>query len=281
MSLPADSHVHTEWSWDAALGDMVRTCSRAVDIGLPAVAFTEHVDHTVWTLDRSHVDPDAHLLAFTSADGLVSPGLFDAAGYLDAVTACRERFPALRILTGVELGEPHLHAEAVRQVLSAGTFDRVLGSLHCLADGDGWTEPGELFGWRVASDIIRTYLLDLADMVAADDTFEVLAHIDYPVRSWPAPTEGRFPPEDFEAEFRHALEATAAAGKVLEINTVLPLHPTLVHWWHEAGGDAVSFGSDAHAPGALARRFQEASHLAEACGFRPGRNPHDLWGRIN
>jgi histidinol-phosphatase (PHP family) len=37
--LPADSHVHTEWSWDAPDGSMERTCARAVEIGLPAIAF--------------------------------------------------------------------------------------------------------------------------------------------------------------------------------------------------------------------------------------------------
>ena len=281
MSLPADSHVHTEWSWDAAFGDMVTSCARAVQIGLPAVAFTEHVDHTVWALDPSQANPDAHLLSFTSADGLVRPTHFDAAGYLDAVALCRQRFPGLRILTGVELGEPHLHAEAIGRVLAAGEFDRVLGSLHCLPDRGGWTEPGQLFGRRASSDIIRTYLHDLADMVSAESTVAVLAHIYCPVRSWPEETEGPFEPADFEAEFRHALESTAAAGKVLEINTVLPLHPAILRWWHEVGGDAVSFGSDAHAPEALARGFREASHLADACGFRPGRDPHDFWGRIS
>ena len=65
----------------------------------------------------------------------------------------------------------------------------------------------------------------------------------------------------------------AEAGKALEINTVLPLHPTVVRWWHEVGGDAVSFGSDAHEPASLARRFREASDLAEACGFRAGSRP--------
>jgi histidinol-phosphatase (PHP family) len=280
MTLPADSHVHTEWSWDAARGSMERTCRRAVEIGLPAVAFTEHVDHTVWTLDRSHVDDGAHLLTFTSPHGVVTPGPFDAAGYLEALAACRDRHPGLRILSGLELGEPHLHREAVEQVLAAGSFDRVLGSLHCLPDGDDWTEPGELFGRRPAADIVRTYLRDVAAMVAADDTFEVLAHVDYPVRSWDEAAHGPFDPSDVESEFRDALEATAAAGKALEINTVLPLHPTVVRWWHEAGGGAVSFGSDAHEPAELGRRFAEAAGLAEACGFRPGRDPHDLWPRV-
>lgn len=280
MSLPADSHVHTEWSWDAARGSMDRTCARALELGLPAVAFTEHVDHTVWSLDRSHVEAGAHLLSFTSSEGLVTPPPFDAAGYLEAVADCRERYPALRILSGLELGEPHLHAAAVARVLAAGTFDRVLGSLHCLSDGDGWTEPGELFGRRPAAEIVRTYLRDVATMVAADDTFEVLAHIDYPVRSWDEATDGPFEPADFEVEFRHVLATVADAGKALEINTVLPLHPTVVRWWHEAGGDAVTFGSDAHEPAELARRFREASDLAEACGFRAGADLHALWRRV-
>ena len=131
MTLPPDSHVHSEWSWDAAHGSMDRTCARAVELGLPGVAFTEHVDHTVWSLDRSHVDDDAHLLTFTSSDGLVTPGEFDDSGYLAAIAECRDRYAGLRILSGLELGEPHLHADSVARVLATGAFDRVLGSLYC------------------------------------------------------------------------------------------------------------------------------------------------------
>ena len=43
-----DRHVHTEWSWDAALGEMTATCAGAVELGLPAVAFTEHADFNAW-----------------------------------------------------------------------------------------------------------------------------------------------------------------------------------------------------------------------------------------
>lgn len=45
--LPSDNHVHTRWSWDTAdTSTMEATCRRAVELGLPAVAFTEHVDFT-------------------------------------------------------------------------------------------------------------------------------------------------------------------------------------------------------------------------------------------
>jgi len=44
---------------------------------------------------------------------------------------------------------------------------------------------------------------------------------------------------------------------------------------------AVTFGSDAHDPAAVARRFPDAAHMAEAHGFRPGRDAHDFWARID
>jgi len=48
MTLPADSHVHSEWSWDAPAASMERSCMQAIELGLPAIAFTEHLDHTAW-----------------------------------------------------------------------------------------------------------------------------------------------------------------------------------------------------------------------------------------
>lgn len=273
--------MHTQWSWDASSGSMEQSCARAVELGLPAIAFTEHVDHTVWTVDRDVIAGNEHLLSFTSPDGRVTPGAFDACGYLEEVARCRGLFPDLRILSGLELGEPHLHQAAVAQVLAAGPYDRVLGSLHCLPDADGFTEPGELFGRRAAAEVVREYLKDVARMVSTDETFSVLAHADYPVRSWPEGEAGPFDPKDYEAEFRHTLGATAAAGKALEINTVVPLHATILRWWHDVGGDAVTFGSDAHDPSAVARRFREAAHMAEAHGFRAGRDPHGLWTRVD
>ena len=69
------------------------------------------------------------------------------------------------------------------------------------------------------------------------------------------------------------------AGKALEINTIVPLHATILRWWHDVGGGAVTFGSDAHEPKAIARGFRDAARLAEAHGFRPGADPHGPWAR--
>src|SRR5712691_11363979 len=88
---------------------MERSCERALEIGLPAIAFTEHAD---WAL----VHKGQHAV--------------DIAGYLDAVDRCRARFPNLRILTGVELGEPHWAPKETAEILAAGPLDRMHGSIH-------------------------------------------------------------------------------------------------------------------------------------------------------
>lgn len=278
--LPADSHVHSEWSWDAPLGSMERTCEKAVELGLPAIAFTEHVDHTVWMINLDVLHPDDHLATVCSPAGELTPPQFDAAGYLEAIDRCRERFPELRILSGMELGEPHWHAEEIAKLLSIGPFDRLIGSLHCLPIGDRFTEPPGQFARRPAAEVMRDYLAEIPRLIAQSEVFTVLAHIDYPIRYWPTEQAGPFDVLDFEEEFRHALRVTAESGRALEINTRLPLHSTILRWWREEGGQAVTFGSDAHMPSALAHGFKDAAHMAEAHGFRPG-DLLGIWGRVD
>jgi histidinol-phosphatase (PHP family) len=276
--LPADSHVHSEWSWDALYGSMERTCARAQSIGLPAVAFTEHADNTTWVSLAGDLDEHDHLKAFLGPQGLFSPPALDVDGYLECLQRCRDTFPGLRILSGVELGEPHWHSDAAARLLHAGQFDRVLGSLHCLPAGAQFSEMGNLYAHRPAPDVMREYLAELPRLIEGSEAFTVLAHIDYAVRYWPA-AAGPFDPSVFEADFRNALSVLASSGRALEVNTQVPLHPTIVSWWRDEGGTAITFASDAHDPTTLARGFTDAAAMVEARGFRPGRHPHDFWTR--
>ena len=271
--LPLDGHVHSEWSWDAVGGDMEATCARAVELGLPAVAFTEHVDHTRWLVAEGDLDPRAR---GERAPGTFVAGPLDVEGYLAAVERCRDRFPGLTVLSGVELGEPHWHADAVGRVLARGGFERVLGSLHSLPVDDAAAEPPELFRRRDAVAVYRDYLLEVAAMVQSAAVFEVLAHVDYPVRLWPA-SAGPFEVAVVEEELRHALHALAASDRVLEVNTKGPVLGEVVRWWREEGGRVVTFGSDAHEPSVLARGLGEAVDMVESFGFRAGRHPYDRW----
>ncbi|SFW82801.1 PHP domain-containing protein [Amycolatopsis australiensis] len=278
MRLPPDGHVHTEWSWDTMTGSMIGSCERALALGLPSVAFTEHADLTPWLIPEPvrPLLPD-HFTVRLRPDGVLEPPDLDVSGYLACVAECRDRFPDLLILSGVELSEPHWHRVRADALLAAHDFDRVLGSVHSLPDGEHHQEL-TVVADRPPGDLLRAYLAEVLDLVESSAGFAVLAHIDYALRSWPAAAPP-FAAADFADEFRTVLRALAASGRALEVNTKVPLPGEVVRWWFEAGGDAVAFGSDAHEPALVGHGFAEAAALVEACGFRPGRTPHDFWRR--
>lgn len=108
VMLPCDSHVHSEWSWDtggpasAAAGRMEQCCVRADKLGLQALAFTEHLDFTSWTVEPDDFLEDARRLI--GSDNVIRPPVLDVEGYRSHIDRLRHRFPNLRILTGAELG---------------------------------------------------------------------------------------------------------------------------------------------------------------------------------
>lgn len=280
VMLTADSHVHSEWSWDTggpdsdAAGRMADTCERAVRIGLSALIFTEHLDFDAWRAESVDFPVSNHRY-ITEAGYLIPPRL-DVDGYFEAVEHCRRQYPELAILTGVEFGQPHLFERQARQMVDLKRFDRVNGSLHTLPLGGDRAEPVTLYRlWR-PGDVVSAYLEEVPRMVAGSDAFEVFTHLDYAARHWPAEDVGPFDPRRFEEGFRAAMRAIAGSGRALEMNTRW-LWPWMPQWWKEEGGRAVSFGSDAHIPSALADGFPEAQQMLECVGFHPGARADHLW----
>lgn len=272
--LPADNHVHSRWSWDTAeTSTMEQECRWAIRRGIPAVAFTEHVDFTDWTPgDRS-----------ASLEVGDRPGAapLDVAGYSADIARCRDMFPQLRILSGIEAGEPHYFPASVATLLDAGRFERVLGSLHAipLQGKLEWVDE-HLFRRLDPHDLMDRYFTDMVTLAGDCDVFSVLAHCDYPRRYWPQERAGSFRETDFEEHYRTVFRALAASERALEINTRSPLASVeLIRWWWEEGGDAVSYGSDAHRPERMGDRFELAVDIVENAGFRPGRDRYDFWRR--
>jgi histidinol-phosphatase (PHP family) len=242
---------------------MERSCERAIEVGLPAIAFTEHAD---WAL----IHQGQHAV--------------DIAGYLAAVERCRAKFKDLRILTGVELGEPHWFPRETAEILAAAPLDQVHGSIHCIRLNGELVDASQ-FRTREGIDLpgaVREYFRETLAMVESGQPFETLAHLDYPKRYWP---EGAPPyrEEDYEEEIRAVLNAAVRTGRVLEVNTTrgVMLCPdlTVVRWWRDLGGQAVSYGSDAHQPDKVAEGFELATQMVQAAGFKPARDPMALWRR--
>jgi histidinol-phosphatase (PHP family) len=248
---------------------MDASCERALKLGLTAIAFTDHADFTDYVRARG--------------------GVLDIRGYHECLERCRTRHRGLRILSGVELGEPHRFPAEAAAILGAGPLDRVLGSVHC-APVDGRLQDAGNPDFRLRAEaapkFMRDYLAETLALVQSSQPFQVLAHLDYPKRYWPhAALE--FRETDYEEELRAVLVAAAKRGAVLEVNTTRGADPrrglcpgaVVVGWWRDAGGAAISFGSDAHDPLKVAAGFQHAAQVVEACGFRPARDVADYWRR--
>ena len=133
------------------------------------------------------------------------------------------------------------------------------------------------FSTYPAEEVVRRYLAEVLCLVQSSNVFTVLGHLDYPLRAWPAPA-GPVDLHAFEEEFRAVLTALAASGRALEVNTRLPASPMLLRWWRDCGGQALSFGSDAHDPVQVACDFAAAAVVAGAAGFRAS-SGEDFWIR--
>jgi len=252
---------------------MSRSCEQALGIGLPAIAFTEHLEFT------EGGDGDAIAGVATDARWWNRIKPLDLTGYLAALEDCRQRYPGLRILSGVEAGESHLFAASAAAALRGQPLDRVLGSLHAVPYQGKLVAADALFGSMPDDEVMRYYFAELLRLIESSGLFEVLAHLDFPRRFWPKGAH-LFREEAFEEEYRTVLRALARGGRVLEINTKSPLASVdLVRWWHAEGGTAVSFGSDAHLPQRVGDRFKLAVDVVEAAGFRAGHDPYDFWRR--
>jgi histidinol-phosphatase (PHP family) len=52
---------------------MERTCAQAAELGLPAVAFTDHMDFTVWKIAANDLEGFEHLKAYITPDWALHP----------------------------------------------------------------------------------------------------------------------------------------------------------------------------------------------------------------
>jgi histidinol-phosphatase (PHP family) len=108
--------------------------------------------------------------------------LLDAQGYLRSIEECREEFPRLDVVTGVEVGEPHWHQAEVTQLVRTRRFERVLGSLHCLRSGTLVSEMPNTFRQHLAADVVRPHAVVATMKSAAGLSEEVEDALPQPCR---------------------------------------------------------------------------------------------------
>ena len=193
----------------------------------------------------------------------------DVAAYLrelhHAAADIDARKPRIRV--GLEVDFFPTQVEVIRQALREISLDYVIGSVHFVDEFviDGSPEPWTRLTAEQREQVHREYWSHVEAM-AGSGLYDIAAHLDLPKKF------GFFARSDLQREIGAALDAIAAAGMVVELNTA---------GWHKPCADAypslailrecrrrdirVTLSADAHEPDHLLRDFDRGlARLAEA-----------------
>ncbi len=147
-------------------------------------------------------------------------------------------------------------------------WDYLIGSVHYLGDWD-FDNPKWLGRWTTEDvDQVWEHYWKTYARMADSGLFDILAHPDL-VKKF-----GRVPGGDLDRFYEPAIDAIAASGSAIELNTA---------GWHKpcaeaypaprflelarAAGIPLVISSDAHHPDEVARDFPRARDLAKAAGY--------------
>ncbi len=248
----ADLHMHCEASEDSET-PISELCAAAIDKGLAMIAVTDHVELVDYIKDGYDV---AARESWSLMEHTVVPR-------------------AVRLLRGIELGEPCFDEALANELLAAHPYDFVLASQHRLSDElpdyyfidySDWTDE------MIVREMER-YFKELLRVVRWNG-FDSLAHLTYPFRYLPQKwRSGDYTP--WSGVIDEVLGTLAANGKALEINTsgirkgqgmTSPDLP-LITRFRELGGERITIGSDAHRAHEVGADLHVAAELAKEAGF--------------
>ncbi|MDY3618286.1 histidinol-phosphatase HisJ family protein [Agathobaculum sp.] len=246
-----DLHMHTGYSTDAepeqSVEQKVRAC---IARGIGIMAITDHLDF----LHRR--DPSDNR---------------DVEACLRDIRAAKQVFAdEIELLVGIEIGQVHADPRA-DAFLKSHSFDMVIGSLHVMPnDLDIYFHDFE----HLDCDAFMQDYFDELLKIVRHGGFDVLAHIDYPLRVM---RHGDYVPsfDQYMDRVSAVLRECISRGYALELNAagmagwqkkVGPPENILIEY-KRLGGERISIGSDSHSLDTVGRGIEECAALAKSAGF--------------
>jgi histidinol-phosphatase (PHP family) len=250
MSLPADYHMHTPLCRHAT-GEPTALAASAVRLGLREIGFSDHNpmkrdDFDDWRMFESNLDQ-----------------------YVEKVKQARRDHPQLTIKLALEVDFIPGHEDWIRDLAARHPWDYLIGAVHYVSDGWALDNPQKLSEWkhRDAFEVWSAYFERLT-LAASSGLFEIIAHPDLCKKFC------FYPEGDWGPRFLPFLEAARQTDTAIELNTAglrkdcREIYPSAAILRLAAQiGVAITFGSDAHAPGEVGLNFLEAVSLAREVGY--------------
>ncbi len=250
-----DLHIHSLASCDsrASIFDM---CKSAIQFGVKAVAFTEHVE-------------------LNPSDACY--GKFDYSKTKKLWKQAQSKYKdKLTILFGAEVTYWSHLEEQIRKYLKTYPFDVIIGSIHDAPPINFW-DPLNADFVRNNPDqayiALKNYFTETKKL-AASGLFDIVGHLGVYERRIPDAWPDIFTYGDLEHYLTEALEAIAKNSR-LEINASVIHKPG--HWaapraevlniYRQMGGLPPTFGSDAHRPSQVGANWDLAREVLHQAGY--------------
>ena len=257
MKLICDMHTHSDNFFDAK-NSVDEMCQAAVAAGLYALAVTDHCEAP---FIRFGADCE-----FGCFDEQIPKSFADA-------TAAREKYAGrLKVLRGMELGEPTHDPAATEHALGYGDFDFILASVHNMKNMQDFYYMNYT---GVDIDRLLAQYFDELCETAAFAHFDSLAHLTYPLRYIVAGT-GKMPDltrhrDAIDTIFKILIKNQKAleinvSGLFKELKSTLP-DASLVRRFKELGGQYITIGTDAHSADMVGKGIEQGMAVAKAAGF--------------
>ena len=250
MPLPADYHMHTPLCRHAT-GEPTDYAAHALKLGFTEIGFTDHSPMREDTFD----------------DWRMRDSQLDE--YVAKVHQARRDHPQLTIRLALEVDFLPDRMEWIRELAARHPWDYFIGSVHYVSGGWDIDSPFKRELWdRCDVDAVWAEYFDRLTQAAGSGLFEIIGHADLPKKFRHMPTRDITP---LVAKFLDACKSTDTA---IELNTAglrkdcREIYPSRsILELARAKDVAITFGSDAHAPGEVGMDFNAAIQLAKEVGF--------------
>ena len=254
-----DYHVHSNFSVDACeAANMEGMIRRAIKLGMRELAITDHRDYMPYGLFvETSSDTEASISEFMRQREI----------YSDMIS----------LLLGIEIGIMPQQASEIEKLLTKYPFDFVIGSSHDPPVGTSYFFSGYFEG-KTKQDAYFEYFTHTLENILSTDGFDVYGHLDYIFRY--SSVNNIYPDNslsyvDYSEIIDEILKALISRGKGIEINTsgykyglgTIHPQPEILKRYRELGGEIITIGSDAHAPGEIGSDFDRAEQILKECGF--------------
>lgn len=248
-----DFHLHSSFSSDSDT-PMEAMIQKGIELGLPAMCFTEHMD----------LDFPCGTLSF----------LTDMPSYQDTFRKMQDKYASeIPLYFGLELGlQPHLKEE-IPALAASFDFDFLIGSTHVADRMDPYQKT--YYEGRSEYEGYFRYFEVLLENLKTFSCFDTCGHIDYVVRYGPNRNQD-YSYKKYQDILDEILKVLVEKGIGLECNTAgfkyglghpNPTEDILIRY-RELGGEILTLGSDGHEPEHLAYDFDRIGDLLKSCGYK-------------